>query len=83
MGFMFATCEPQRALKFINKMYPSKKDLTKKDVPLLYDLIHRDILRVQDPAFHQPCQITTGNKYSKDCKDEVDRAIAEFQAAID
>lgn len=82
MGIVFATCDTQRALGFINKMYPDHKDLTKKDIPLLYSLISRDILRVQDPDFHQPCQIIGGNKY-KDEDAEIKTAIAELMAKLD
>jgi hypothetical protein len=82
MSFVFATCEPIRALAFINKMYPRYDDLTKDDVPLLYSLISKDILRVQDPDFHQPCQIIEGNKYSKEFDEEISDAIKEFQGKL-
>ncbi|WP_028982867.1 hypothetical protein [Sporolactobacillus terrae] len=62
MGIVFATCEVNRGLEFINKMYPSHEDLAKEDVPLLCDLLKEDVLRVQDPDFHQPCQIILGDK---------------------
>lgn len=78
MGFIFATCEPVRALQFINRMYPDRKDLTAKDIPLLYALIKRDVLRVQDPDFHQPCQIVVGNNYTQNHKTEISMAIDEF-----
>jgi len=82
VGFCFATCDINRALVFINKMYPSYKDLTKEDVPLLSGLIEKDVLRVQDPNFHQPCQIIAGNQYSKEYDAEINKAIEEFLASL-
>jgi hypothetical protein len=76
----FATCEVNRGLEFINKMYPSKADLTKDDVPLICELLSRDILRVQDPDFHQPCQVVAGTKYdqSRDTE-EVNAAVQQLK----
>lgn len=82
MDIVFATCLPQMALEFINKMYPNRKDLIKEDIPLLYGLISKDVLRVQDPDFHQPCQIIAGNNY-KGNEVEVQQAVTEFQAKIE
>jgi hypothetical protein len=82
MGFCFATCECPRALGFINKMYPNHKDLVKEDIPLLYELIQQDVLRVQDPDFHQPCQIIAGNKYSKEYDQQIQGAIKELQSKL-
>jgi len=61
----FATCEVNRGLEFINKMYPYKEDLTRDDIPLICELLSRDVLRVQDPNFHQPCQVVAGTKYDE------------------
>lgn len=83
MSFCFATCIPQTALIFINKMYPKHEDLTKEDIPLLYDLIKQDILRVQDPDYHQPCQIIAGREYKKEYDNEIAEAIKEFQNALE
>ena len=81
MGFYFASCQPNMALGFIRKMYPSKK-ISWDDMPLLKVLIGEDILRVQDPDFHQPCQIIAGNKYQPERKQEVDAAVQEFMVNV-
>lgn len=77
--FTFATCEVNQGMTFINKMYPSKVDLTRSDIPLLCDLLHRDILRVQDPDFHQPCQIIAGTNYQESHTDEINDAINQLK----
>ena len=82
MGFVFATCNPERALYFINKMYPEQRDLVKEDISLLYDLIKKDVLRVQDPNFHQPCSIIAGENYKEDYDNKISEAIDEFVKKI-
>lgn len=81
MSFQFATCEPARALQFIKTMYPSRT-LDEGKFPLLMKLIGEDVLRVQDPDFHQPCQIVAGNQYSNDKTGDVNAAIAEFKGYL-
>ena len=81
MGFYFASCQPEFALRFIQKMYPDKT-ITWDDIPLLAALVSRDVLRVQDPDFHQPCQIVTSTKYKPEHKQEVDDALTEFRCNV-
>ena len=80
----FASCSwngSPGAKNHIQKMYPDK---TIKDelIPILIDLINRDVLRVQDPAFHQPYQIITGNNYTEFHDDEINMAIKQFETMI-
>lgn len=77
----FATCEVGRAVEFIQKMYPSKV-VTKDKFPLVAYLIERDILRVQDPDFHQPCQIIAGKSYSTAHDGLIEAAMKEFKANV-
>jgi hypothetical protein len=78
-GIVFATCEVNTGLMFINKMYPSCEDLTKEDIPLLCNLLKDDILRVENPDFHQPCQIILGNSGQLDRdKKNIDEAVKQF-----
>jgi carbamate kinase len=77
--FTFATCEVNRGIEFINKMYPTKEDLTRDDVPLLWNLLTRDIVRVQDPDFHRPCQIIAGNNYQDSHNNEIQDAINQLK----
>jgi hypothetical protein len=53
MTIEFATCERKRALKFIQRVYPSKviTDTPSCAGPLL-DLVERDIVRIQDPMMY-------------------------------
>ncbi len=53
MNVHFATCERNRALGYLQKVYPTR-DIADSDEcagPLL-DLVEKDILRVQDPMMH-------------------------------
>lgn len=71
-SFMFATCERKRALEFIQKMHPKAElhDTSESAGPLL-DLVAADLIRVQDPNFHQPCQIVPGKNWDESRRDEV------------
>ena len=39
----------------------------------------RDILRIQDPDFHQPCQIVGGKRYDSKHDSIINEAIQEFK----
>lgn len=81
MCFQFASCQWEPYAKsFLQKMYPSKT-IEEEKIPLLVDLIKRDVLRVQDPDMHQPCQIVAGKRYDSG-KGEVDAAIEEFKREV-
>lgn len=81
MAFQFASCQWEPYAKsFLQKMYPSKS-IDEDKIPLLVGLIKRDVLRVQDPMMHQPCQIVAGENYLSG-KDEVDAAIDEFKREV-
>jgi hypothetical protein len=78
----FASCQwNPYAKSFIQQMYPS---ITIEDdkIPLLIDLINRDVLRVQDPNFHSPCQIVAGTNYQDSLTTEVHEAIEEFKREV-
>jgi hypothetical protein len=62
-------------------MYPSV-DIKEELIPKLVELIKGDVLRVQDPKMHSPCQIIAGNNYKDSDKDRVDEAIAEFKKEV-
>lgn len=79
---VFASCQCNPSAKsFIEKMYPSQK-IEDEKIPKLIKLINEDVLRVQDPAFHQPCQIIAGSKYTNDKKAEVEESLEEFKREI-
>lgn len=82
MSFQFASCqwEPY-ARAFLQKLYPSKT-IDDSKIPKLIALIKEDVLRIQDPAFHQPCQIIEGTNFAESDKARVAEAIAEFKREI-
>jgi hypothetical protein len=82
MGIVFATCNISNAIRFINSNYPDKKDLTQEDIPKLTNLIKDDVLRVQDPMMHNPCQIILGKKYIKKHDDAITEAIEELEKRL-
>lgn len=52
--FQFATCERERALAFLRKLYPNRKvEDTKKCAGPLLDLVEKDVVRITDPDHHQ------------------------------
>lgn len=64
----FATCERQRALRYIQHVYPSKTvtDTPDSAGPLL-DLVEQDVVRVQDPQMYGPMiAIVPGDKWVED-----------------
>ena len=75
MNFAFATCERQRALKFLKKIYPKSVvediDSSVKD---LLDIIEADELRVSDPNFHRG-QIVQGKNYKHDTQERAKVAL--------
>lgn len=82
MSFVFATCEWNRALGFLRSLYPSKV-IRDDQLPLLKSLLEEDIVRVQDPAMHQPAQIITGSNYDGELHaDSVAEAVDEFMREV-
>lgn len=69
---MFATCERHRALEFLQKQEPELNltDSPESAGPLL-DLVQADLIRVQDPAYHNPCQVVPGNNWDESRRSEV------------
>ena len=53
MTIKFATCERNRALEYIQRVYPSKviTDAPASAGPLL-DFVEKDIVRIQDPTMY-------------------------------
>lgn len=59
---IFATCERQRALEFLVKLYPKAVITdTKESVSDLLDIIQADEIRITDPDFHGGEIIQSGN----------------------
>lgn len=67
---------------FLQKMYPSRT-IDDARIPKLIALINQDVLRIQDPDFHQPCQIVAGKNYVAATHDAaVNEAIEEFKREV-
>ena len=80
----FATCEVGRAIRFINNAYKPTAELKPEDVPLLCDLLRRDILRVQDPTFHGLAAIVLGTQGSMERdRAEIDAAVEQLKTALE
>lgn len=78
--FMFATCDRNRALEFIQKVYPSKKITDTIDCakPLL-DFVEKDIVRVQDPLMHgNTIQIVPSNNWDEKYREQIVSACKLF-----
>lgn len=51
--FQFATCERDRALGFLQKLYPSKTVTdTEASAKAVLDLVEKDVFRIPDPMMH-------------------------------
>jgi hypothetical protein len=74
MTFQFATCDPKRALTFIQRFYKVEES----DIPCMLNLIKRDVLRVQDPDMHSRCEITAGKKYDTKFDADITEAVSEL-----
>jgi hypothetical protein len=70
MGFQFATRNREMAMHHLAKCYPSA-EITDEVVAELMPLIEADVVRVQDPDFHQPAQIVPGTNWTEDRRAEV------------
>lgn len=82
-SFMFATCDRRMALDFLKKQYPLRivEDTPDSAGPIL-DLVAADLIRVQDPDFHQPCQIVAGKAYDEDLASEILQACQAFHDRV-
>jgi hypothetical protein len=82
MRIDFATCERNRALSYIQKVYPSKEitDTTESAGPLL-DMVEEDLVRIQDPMMYgNQIQVIPGKKWteSDELRDKVITACKIF-----
>ena len=83
MMIQFATCNPKRALEFLRKMYPELPNLSWDDLPLTLDALKKDLIRVQDPDYHKPCQVTiSGPAVDKPLTAEVKAVVAEMKRVL-
>jgi len=82
IGIEFATCDRQKALEFIRRIYPSKKiEDSPTSAGILLDYVEKDIIRIQDPFMYgTQIKVVPGTKWkeSKELKDEIFAACMIF-----
>lgn len=75
MNIVFATCERQRALAFLKKLYPSSVvEDTEDSAKDLLDIIEADEIRVCDPDFHRG-QMNAGKNFNDTTMDRTQAAL--------
>lgn len=82
MSFSFATCERNRALKFIQKVYPSKtiSDTPESAGPLL-DFVEKDIVRIQDPMMHgNNIGVLPSKNWKEEYRDDIIKACQQIHS---
>lgn len=82
MIIQFATCERQRALLFLKRLYPSYtiEDTVNNAGPLL-DFVEADVIRITDPDYHGG-MIVPGTHWTEDRREEVVRLGRALHIAI-
>lgn len=82
MHIQFATCDRNRALGFLQKLYPSYpvSDTPESAGPLL-DLIQADKVRVTDPDCHTG-MIVPGTHWNEESRADVVTVCENFHRAI-
>jgi len=78
----FATCQwsPWGEL-FLAKSYPHL-NINFERLDKLKSLLDQDILRIQNPDFHNPAQIIQGTNYNQSHENMVDEAIKQLVAHL-
>ena len=77
MKIEFATCERNRALKYIQQVYPNKiiTDTAESAGPLL-NFVEQDIVRIQDPLMYgNRIEVVPGKKWVEN--EKIREQIAE------
>ncbi len=59
----FATCDWTMAVRFLKQMNVVRNDAEARDVPHLKEMLEKDWIRIQDPNFYDPAQMTEGVNY--------------------
>lgn len=80
MNIEFATCERDTALRFIQRVYPSKTITDKPESagPLL-DFVEKDIVRIQDPMMYgKTIAITPGTHWDESKRADIVAAAKIF-----
>lgn len=81
MNIQFATCDRRRALEFLQKLYPkSRVSDTGDSAGALLDWVEKDIVRVQDPDYHNPATIIPATNWKEEYRSEVFTIARQFHS---
>lgn len=82
MGFGFATCDRQRALGFLRRLYPSTTvNDTPEDAGPVLDFVAKDIIRIADPDFHAG-SVVAGTHWGDADQSAALAALKTFHSAV-
>lgn len=80
MHLQFATCERNRALGFLQKLYPSRNLTNIGKTKAVLDLVEQDIFRIPDPSMHGPSVgIFPSTNWDDTKRDEYIKALTDFR----
>ena len=84
MSFNFATCDRNRALGFLQDIYPSQTITdTPESAGQLLDYVEKDIVRIQDPLMHKTngtIQVIPATNWNESHRDGVVSACMLFHS---
>jgi len=80
MYFQFATCERNRALEFLKKLYLDREVAdTPEDAGPLLDIVEKDIVRIPDPDMHgSRVEICQSKNWVESEKESYIKILTEF-----
>lgn len=81
MGFQFATCDKNMAIRHLRLAYPSY-EITEESVKNIMPYIVQDIVRIQDPACHYPAQVVAGKNWVEEKREEIANAFKQFHDGL-
>lgn len=76
----FATCERNRALGFLQKLYPSRTVTdTPESAKAVLDLVAADIFRIPDPSMHgSRVAVFPGDNWDELKREEYTKVLKDF-----
>ena len=80
MSFNFATCDRNRALGFLQDIYPSQTITdTPESAGQLLDYVEKDIVRIQDPLMYgNKIQVTPATNWNEEHRNKIVEACEIF-----
>jgi hypothetical protein len=79
MLIQFATCDRNRALVFLQKLYPNRDIKDEGLTARVLDFVEQDVIRIPDPDMHgSRVEICASHNYREEIADDVLKALQEF-----